>query len=295
MRSARHGAVVRIWAAVLAFIALGSVSACSLIPAQSVAPTATPDPCADEQVARLREAVDATLATGTVRFDQSMSFTGSDQFPEGPYGFMTGRATLQAPRQVVAETSFPGAPLGRLSVLILQNLLLLRGQYIDVVLGPGKWLMVDLTSDDPRAAAFIDIVGGHNDAFVALYFLYGPTTEVRDLGVEKIDGVSARRWATDVSLERAATCAPAAVSEHLLDSAGSLGWGRAATADAWVDSEGRIRAIDTVFDLDAEQGGGRLQIHYTFDEYGKPLDVDIPPDEDIVALDDVPTVSPPAT
>ena len=293
MRAARHGPVVRICAALLALAALSSVSACSALPAQSVAPSVTPDPCGDELATRLREAVDATLATRTLRFDQTMSFTGSEQFPDGPYGFMSGRASVQAPRQVVAETSFPSAPLGRLNVLILQNLLLMRGQYIDLVLGPGKWLMVDLTSDDPRAAEFVDIVGGHNDAFVALYFLYGPTGDVRDQGVEKIDGVSTRRWTADVSLERAAECAPATASEHLLDSAGSLGWGRTAKADAWVDSEGRIRAIHSLFALEPEQGGGQLRIEYTFDDFGEPLDIDIPPDEDIVALEDVPGMSPP--
>ena len=67
-----------------------------------------------------------------------------------------------------------------MSVILDGTLIYLRGRVLDPYIVDGTWMLVDLPSEDSQAEPFKALASGHNDASMALFYLYGVT---RVLGV----------------------------------------------------------------------------------------------------------------
>jgi hypothetical protein len=156
--------------------------------------------------------------------------------------------------------------------------------------GAGKWLLVDLRSDDPRAAGFKDLASGQNDSSLLLYFLYGAQEPVTALPDEALGGQPMRRFSMPVDLDAAIAAAPVEARESLEANVEALTTGGLSTTvqgDVWIGADGLVHRVDYEYTLGAASGGGTMLVTCVFTEFGAPLDLGVPADADVVALEDL--------
>ncbi len=175
-------------------------------------------------------------------------------------------------------------------MIVDDNLVYLKGQLVETLTGAGKWLLVDITSTDPRAAGFKSIATGQNDSSLLLYFLYGGKDPVAKLPDATLDGQPMHHYTLLVDAEAAAAAAPAEARDRIATNVAALKSGGMDTvlqAEVWVGADGLLHRIDYVYTLGASAGGGKLVVSCVFSKLGEPLDLGIPADAEIVKLDDL--------
>ena len=57
--------------------------------------------------------------------------------------------------------------------------------------------------------------------------------------------------------------------------------------DVWVGQDGRIHRLRYVYQLGPVSGGGTMESVIDFSEFGEPLRLGIPPDRQVVRVEDV--------
>ena len=97
------------------------------------------------------------------------------------------------------------------------SLVYMRGTSFERLVGPRRWLLVDLESDDPAAAPFKGIASGQNDVSMALFYLYGATDILSIGGGETIRGQATSRFSMEIDLEAAREEIPEERREALED------------------------------------------------------------------------------
>ena len=260
--------------------------------AQQPRPTASDDPL----LALLQDAVADTIDAGTARIERTVEYRGNSQIPDGLYISASGRITLGTPRQMVGEANFPGPGFGSLRLILRDDLVLASGAYFDEAIAPGKWLVIDLTSSDPRAANFRFLAAERQHALVLLYGLHG-AAGIQERGEESLHGLSTTHYAMRLDFVAAAEAAPVEIRETMRsnrENAVAAGWNPISNADVWIDRDGRIRAVQLLERAGPRAGGGELQVAVRYDGFGEPLGLEIPADDDLVYLDDLrkPSASP---
>lgn len=240
------------------------------------------------------EAAQETAATGSVALDMTVEFGGSSQVPDGTTIGMSGRSTLGDPRTAELHADFEALGVGSIDMLIDDQDVYIRGGVIDRLLRSAKgdpdWLFVDLTSSHPAVAQFGGLASGQNDAALLLYFLFGATGDVRDLGGETIDGVATTHYSLTTDLEAALADAPEDVRAALHRNVSQLETQGVETrlgTDVWVDGEQLIRRIAYVYRLSEQGGGGEMLTTVSFSGFGEPVELDVPGAAEIVDVTEV--------
>jgi hypothetical protein len=272
--------------------ATGAPPTAAATPAVTVAatPTASPAPTVDPLLGTLIDAADQTLATKTVSYDQTVEFNGSSQIPNGTSISATGATSLGPPRQMTIDGDFSALNVGRVRMILDDTLLYLRGEFVEELIDPGQWLLVDLASDDPAVVPFLSLTSGQNDSSLTLYFLYGAEAPVEEVGDETINGIATTHYRTTVDLNKAVDEAPEAATESLLDNIAGLRTGgveQVLDADVWIGDDGLVHRVDYEYTVGRAGGGGTMDVSNELSDFGDPLELGIPDEEDVVNIEDL--------
>lgn len=271
-----------------------SPTAASTAAPTNSAPTATEDPdYATIRRLQLWGAAIDTIDAGTVKVQIEARFGGSSGALEGARYSATGATSLTPPARFVLAGDFSDIGMGNLRVIVDDTLIYLQADSVaPTELEAGQWLLVDITSDDPRAASFAEIIGGENDASTALAYLFGANPSVREQYGEQRYGLTSRHFILEVDLryvrDVAATLIPSDALGSLdrnLEGLRESGVDPIVNAEAWI-ADGLLFEFEYTFTL-TPATGGTLTIKYVFSDHGEPLDLGIPHAEDVVPLEDI--------
>jgi hypothetical protein len=284
----------------MATVLLAFLAACGGAPLPTISPSAAPTPTATRSVSdAVIAAADATIAQGTVRIDQTLDINGSTVIPNGTSASASGQASFGIPRQMVLSGDFTDFGVGEVDMIIDDSLIYMTGPVFEEMAGEGKWLLVDLESDDPRVAPFKSLATGQNDVGIAIVYLYGMTGAVTERKGVELDGVPMTLYEGTSDLEAARDNIPEQFSEAFEIAVASLlvaGIQREIDTQVWVGDDGLVHRVRYVYALGPTQGGGSMETVMDFSDFGASMDLGIPSDDVIVPIEEaLPSASPAPT
>ena len=258
-------------------------------PTAAPTPTPTPEPTPDP-VAALLDAATRTVDSGSVRFEFEAEFAGSRIIPKGTSIGAVGRTSFGSERQITMRADFTDLGMGDMDMLVDGNRLYMRGPAFAPLATGEQWLFIDTDSDHPSVVPFKGAATGQNDAGLALFYLFGAGDGVEVAAGLRIRGEKTQLYEAELDLEEARDLVPASSREALEDNIAELrvnGVERTLQAQAWVGGDGFVHRVRYVYTLGAQLGGGELIALYDFEDFGEPVDLAIPDDEDVVIFEDV--------
>jgi hypothetical protein len=250
-----------------------------------------PDPTAfpTNAVVKLRDSIPATFAEETVDFEFDAIVTGSSTIRYGTSYGGRGVSTLGGKNSLEMIADFSELGLGELDIILDDDRAYLHGGFLEDLVRPREWVLIDGDSDDPDVATLADAVGRAGDVSIVVYFLYGETGPVAQRPPQTLRGTPADRFAVTLDLELAADKAPADVAESLqgyIEDLGTAGVERTLDSEVWVQ-EGLIRRVILTYRYKMSKGGGQQRITYDFLDFGDPVEPTLPAQRDIVRIEDI--------
>ena len=256
-----------------------------------------PRPVTDPEVIEpalddVRAALDATLGEGTAWINRHIVFTGSSEFPDGATAYAGGQMSLQEARTMrmaVQYAEIPDTEANSAEFIADGSLALLRGRVVDGLVGEGRWLLLDLTSTDPRVAPVIALASGINDPSMTLLSFYG-ATHVLEVSDDVVDGLPVRRYTVNIQLDAAIDQLPDQFKSEYIRYLEALTVSQVEpqyTAEIWVGAGGRVHHVEYTQQLGPEMGEGTMSTTADFTDFGLPLDLDRPPSDLITPIEDV--------
>ena len=290
------GRAAALLATVVLVAACGSTSPASPAPTATPPPTPapTPAPTAASAAAILADAVDATLMTGTVSLDMTMTFVGSSRIPEGTSMAGTARLSFGKPRQTAMTLDMTEIGQGVGAMIMDEPVVWVRfNGPLGIQLGAdGRWIKVDAAATGRTADALRAALSGPNDSSLLLYYLLGAGADAKLVGPEAAGNVPATRIDATLDLDVALTRVPATVRDALVVNMADIRRQAIPTQLAsrtWVDNAGLVRRLELDYALSSLQGGGTMRAAVTFGDFGKPLDLGIPDDKDVIPVEQITT------
>jgi hypothetical protein len=263
--------------------------------ASPAAPTAEPsgEPAGTASSAALdalKAAARASVDTGSVSIVYDLGFDGSTLIPDGTFMSGTGKSSFGDPLRMSMDADFVADEIGHLEMIVDDRLVYMRGDILAQLVPAEMWLEINLDSTHPAAASFTELVSGQNDTSLGLYYLYGATGNVVISDGEAIDGAPTTRYEVELDLDAAREQVPENVLDVLDGNIAEMrAQGVAPQFDgvAWANGDGHIVRASYTFDLGPTQGGGNMIATYDFGDYGAPLELGIPPDADVVSIEEL--------
>ena len=269
------------------------------VPTAAPTPTAvptlppTPEPTTDPLRLLIWQAALDTIETENVSILFDLVFNGNITVTEGARVHGDGAAAFGRPMRMVLAADYGALGLGELEIIVNDTLLYLKGDVLEALnLKTGKWLLVDLESNDPRAVPFKGITTGQNEMSLVMYYLFGAESPIETLAPQKVGGVVSQHYGMSIDLDLAVEIAPETSRENLKDNVAALrtgGVNRTVAGEVWIDPDGLVRRVTYIYTVGAVSGGGTMHVTYTFSDFGDPLDLSIPAKANIVALEDLPS------
>ena len=221
------------------------------------------------------DAVAAVAAAETFRFHMRLDITGAsaDEIVQ----LADGQTATGDPRRSNIRLSLEDR-VGGADMIHDTDAIYLRGPGFENQTGPGKWLIIDLDSDDPRMAEPIRIFAHSLDPRPSIYLLFG-AKNVEARGAEVIDGQDTSAFTMTIDARRALETAPDDVAA-VLESASERP--AAIECDVWIDGHGLVRRMQ--YTNTWGQADGRQTIETSIDlfAFGEPLDLAVPEPDDTV-------------
>jgi hypothetical protein len=235
-------------------------------------------------------AVETTIETGSLAFDQLATFEDTAGVPDGTRLHDTGSSALLGGDRVLHVVE-SGSAEGTVELIVDGSTAYVRGDPVARLTGDrSMWLLVDLDSNDPVSEQLQTLASGEKDASILLYYLFGVAARAEVVGSETVEGVKTTRYRTSVELGKAVDEAPFEAQDALRDNLVSImGQDMPTTLDAevWIDEEGLVRRVSYVFDLADSVGGGHLLVTTDFSEFGDHAEVDLPSPDQVVTVADL--------
>jgi hypothetical protein len=259
-------------------------------PSDSAEPSATESEAVAGGNEDVIAAADATIAEGTVRIEQTLEFNGSSLIPDGTSATTTGQASFDLPRQMIQSADLTELGQGPIDMIVDDTLVYMSGSVFDQLAGEGNWLLVDLESEDPRAAPFKSLATGQNDVGIAIVYLYGMTGAAAVSEGEEINGVATTLYEGTSDLEAAQEAVPDQYRESFEVAVASLRAGGVepeVETQAWVGDDGLVHRVRYVYALGPAQGGGSMETVIDFFDFGAPMELGIPSDDEVVSIDEI--------
>jgi hypothetical protein len=124
---------------------------------------------------------------------------------------------------------------------------------------------------------------GASDPTAALDYLRGVSGSVEDQGTETVRGVDTRKLHADVDVGLAAQQVRGAARGGIL-ALQQLGV-TTIPVDVWIDDQGRLRREFATLDISNQGQQARMTITLELFDYGVPVDVEAPPERQVVEGD----------
>ncbi len=263
---------------VLVGAAVLATAGCSAGGGSSTASTPSPDSSFDPQ--SIVEATAAKTAAATpASVSASDSFEGGASAPnpstvEGAVDGDSGRVT------VTAETG--GTTLT--TEIAHDGTVFYVKPPAGAQIPEGKdWVRLDIAEFSPGTSGLRDFLRFlQADPLRILSFVTAGIEDVEEIGPEQIRGVDTMHYSGTVNVEAAAEG-----SDELAEAFAQLAQTSDLPefrADLWIDGEGVCRRLAYEFSNPADAGGGIARTTIEFFDFGEPVDLDLPSDEDAYDL-----------
>jgi hypothetical protein len=258
-------------AAVVAVLALGLLGACRA--------------GGDDPVDVVRAAPQKTLDAGSARAAITISLASAGATGavtgEGVFDLRAGRGSLNLDLGAFGAT-FGASTLD--AVLDRNTIFVQLPPQLATVAGR-TWVRIDLAALSQQAGLDIGSLGQLQsvDPSVALRFLEGAASDMREVGEERVRGAQTTHYRGTIDLRRAASEVDAGTRPAVEQAIESLGTSTI-PADLWIDGEGRLRklAFDIVRTDAGPQTAGRVELELY--DFGTAVDVRPPPADQVTDL-----------
>jgi hypothetical protein len=257
--------------------------------APAATPRTEPTPFPTNATVRLADAIASTLAQRTVRFEFGGIVTGSSQIRYGTRFSAIGTSTLGEPHQMEMTADFADLGLGTVTAIEDGDRMYLTGGFLDSILKPGRWVLIDPDTRDSEAQQIVEATGRASDVAVVLYYLYGESGPVALRPPQQLRGLPADRLVLTIDLERAADTVPDAVRQSVrgdIDALLEAGMKRTLEGEVWIQ-QGLIRRVILTYSFEVLKGGGTLRVTYDFVDFGDPVSLELPDSDLVVPLEDL--------
>jgi hypothetical protein len=247
---------------------------------------------AQEIVSRAPEAtVGAHTAAVTIHVELHGGGAGDLTFDgAGGTDFRTRRATITMDLGGLLKGVGAGGVDGRVTTLTDGTALYLRSALFDQALGAaaaGHWLKVDLAKVGATAGVDLSQLPqtGGSDPAQQLALLEGVSEGgVHEVGDRKVHGVDTTEYRARVDLAKAAKAAKGITDpkafQRFVDQLGA----RTIDVSVWIDHDDHVRRVTVPVPVGQAAGGGTASMTVDFDHFGDPVDVAIPPADQVVDL-----------
>jgi hypothetical protein len=254
-----------------------------------------------EPLALLRAAPDAAAEAGSSRVDLEMvmdvpgmdrpaTITGTGAMDEAT-GKMQMSIDMSEVVEAIAATEGGPMPDGidePMEMVVDQGTVYMRVPMLADLLGTSRWIRVTPQDMGLDLGSFGLGGGGVQDPGQMLEALRGVSDDVERVGEEEVRGVDTVRYHATLDLGRAIAELPASQREALADGLEDL----SATfgdlpVDVWVDAEGLVRRMEMVMDASEALDDGRMTMRFELYDYGEPVEITVPPAEDVIDFGEV--------
>jgi hypothetical protein len=157
-----------------------------------------------------------------------------------------------------------------------------------------EWTRIDMAEAYRQIGVDLELIQapGGQDPRQALAQLKHAAGEIEKVGTEEVRGTETTRYKGEVSMRSAIERAPAARREEaersvekIIDITGTDGF----PMEVWIDDEKLVRRIRMEMTLNNPALGGKMDMDMTMEmfDYGKPVSIDVPSDDEAEDLTDM--------
>ena len=261
-----------------------------VLPALALAATGLTS-CGEDQASAaelIRSAPAAFEEAGSARLEMTTEIAGQEIETEGAFDLANGTGTI--------SMSMPAVGSGDIEMVFAGTTYFMRSEIFGTELPEGtEWVSFDLS--ELTEGSGVDLGGlasqGANDPTNALDALAGVAEEVVEVGQDEVRGVSTTHYTATIDMEEAYRAAQDAaeeagaegpiVDEEQFDEFVAAYGDEPLETDIWIDDDGLVRRQTMVLEV---MGQEMTQTMEYFD-YGEPVEVDVPADDETVDISDL--------
>ncbi len=241
----------------------------------------------EDAAAVVREAPDKTVGAGSARVALRVTVPSGEVATtvsgEGVVDLEAGRGALKLDLGAVGQAFGTGT---------IDSILDRSGIYIrlPVAAATGRpWVKLDFAALAGQAGVNVGSVGQLQsaDPTQALKFLEGASSDMEEVGEEKIRGEDTTHYRGTVDLKKAA----GEISPEARVAIESLGSG-VVPVDVWLDDEGRVRKMSFQVDPDGTGPATATRAEFEMYDFGVDADVQVPPADQVTDLSSLLTNQP---
>lgn len=254
---------------------------------------------------RLRRAAVATAGAGTARTTFIATLTGIPGRPapvslngSGAVDFTTGRMRSNidlsgALELAMVERTRAERPDPSWETISADGVVYLRAPMLSDLLGiETPWMRIDPSSEILQAAEgfapLSQLAGSDSGAPLTLLAGLEPGS-VRDLGSKDVQATATTHLRANVDLLAAAdpggdlSDPETQALQRFVDGLGA----QRLTVDAFLDGDDRVRRLVYEHGLGPDAGGGTQRVELEYGDFGAPVDIVVPPEDQVSELDQV--------
>lgn len=237
-----------------------------------------------------------TVAAGTARTESTATLSDVSGLP-GPVTLTATGAVDFAGRRAVSTVDLSSLLSGTeaddearsLVTVFLQGTVLVRSPVLTSLLGVHTpWMRIDratapTTGTGADLGRLMKVPGSDGSALVGLLLGVVPGS-VHELGQEDVRSETATHLRATVDFRAAVERAGALTDGDRFEQFTAALGAQDLALDAFVDGEGRLRRLAFEHELPAETGGGRQRVEVDLFDFGIPVDITAPPDDQVTDL-----------
>lgn len=278
------------------------LTACANSPSSTGGASTTAGAGADasDPASILRAAAAKTQAAGSARmvFAFAIEAKGTSKSFEGEadMSFGGGDAAKAEARMRFTLPKTKGTDLGSFEMIMDAGpVIYLSSPLFSGMLGvKTPWVKIDPSTVPGFSDQLGSLTGGQADPSGSLGLLYG-LVDVKEIGVEAIDGAQATRYQAVLDVTKALGEIPAAQRASLrqvIESMRQQGAGTDLSAipvDVWVDEDGYLKQFRLRLEIPATGAGGSgaFSMTVTLSNVGEPIDIQPPPADQVTDMADL--------
>lgn len=244
--------------------------------------------CGNETVepSTIAKAADATGSAGSAKL--SIEGEGS---AKGQTVDIEGTGEMDAAGRSEMEMELPGGA-GTMHQVFDRYVVYQQIPGLEEQIGE-EWMKIDLVRAYRQIGVSLDLLQqpGGQDPRQMLEQMKNASGEIEKLGTEEVRGVETTHYKGDIDLRKSIERVPAAKREEarrsmekVIEITGSDGF----PMEAWIDEKDLVRRMRMKMSINNPALGGKMDMDITMElfDYGTPVSIDVPDEDDVADLTD---------